>query len=106
MHWSLQDTTTHHKHQLKLVVQFILEREGFMGEGVVAAPFLEREDVSEVRLFPRKPSLGPLNDHLWERTEHSSQCQTCPRTRGCWGTACDIPPGRKGGTVGWGCGGE
>lgn len=71
MHSAGRDTTTYHKHQLKLVVQFILECEGFMGEGVVAASFLEREGVSEFRLFPRKPSLGPLNDHLWERTEQS-----------------------------------
>lgn len=31
---------TYHKHQLKLVVQFVLKREGFMGEGVVATSLL------------------------------------------------------------------
>lgn len=31
---------TYHKHQLKLVVQLVLEREGFMGEGVVATSLL------------------------------------------------------------------
>lgn len=36
-------TPTYHKHQLKLVVQFILECESLMSERVVTSPFLEKE---------------------------------------------------------------
>lgn len=35
--------STYHKHQLKLVVQFILECEGLMSERVVTSAFLEKQ---------------------------------------------------------------
>lgn len=95
MHPSLQNTTTYHKHQLKLVVQFILECEGFMGEGVVASPFLERELCLRVQSIPQKtqswaPQRLPLG-----KNQTFPQSQTCPRTRGCWGHCLKHPTGEK-----------
>lgn len=73
-----------------------------MGERVVASPFLEREYVSEFRLFPpRKPSLGgPSTITFWERTKHPPKAKPVPGQEDAGGTVCNIPPGRGGDTVG------
>lgn len=45
---------TYHKNQLKLVVQFIFEIQGFMSEGVISTPFLESDEgcQQELKTFP------------------------------------------------------
>ena len=49
-----------------------------MGEGVVTSSLLEKEYISEFRLFPQTPGVGPLQDCLWEGTRHSPKLKPVP----------------------------
>lgn len=95
---SLLNTPTYHKHQLKLVVQFILECECLMGEGVVTSPFLgEKKKYVSTSDYPENPDLGPSRITFGKKTV-PLKTDLSPGQEDAWTLLSSIPSGRGGGT--------
>lgn len=81
-----------------MVVQFILECERLMGKGVVTSPFLEKEYVSEFRLSPENPDLGPSRITFGKEPDIPPKSNLSPGQEDAGALLSSIPPGRKGDT--------
>lgn len=69
-----------------------------MGKGVVTSPFLEKEYVSEFRLSPENPDLGPSRITFGKEPDIPPKSNLSPGQEDAGALLSSIPPGRKGDT--------